>query len=98
MKKAKPIENSENQNERLGTCNVPSMTPESGGKKSFSRFLTNKLRLIKNYELDIDDIHTFIKTLRTKLGLRKSPKKKGYGKFFTDEEKRYLVERMALNK
>lgn len=52
-----------------------------GAKKSAS---------IRKYiaDLYILDFQAFIKVLRSKLGLAKSPKRKGYSKFFTDEEKR----------
>lgn len=51
-------------------------------------YLTEKLWLIKRHNYRINDIKLLAKLARKKLGLKKSPTRKGYDKFFTDEEKR----------
>lgn len=51
------------------------------------RFLRNRLWTIKVHNYNCKRFITF---LRKNLKLNKSPKKKGYAQFFTDEEKRYF--------
>lgn len=39
-------------------------------------------------------LRSFVKCIRKKLNLNKSPKNKGYGQFFTEEEKRYYASKI----
>lgn len=52
------------------------------------QFVRNKLYAIKSHNYQISNIKLFAKFIRRKLNLNKAPKKKGYGRYFTDEEKR----------
>lgn len=42
----------------------------------------------KMYNFKMKNLRNVVKSIRKKLNLNKSPKSKGYGQFFTDEEKR----------
>lgn len=53
------------------------------------KFVLEKLSMIQNHNYKVKNVVRFAKFLRCKLHLQKKPKKKGYEKFFTAEEKRY---------
>lgn len=52
------------------------------------QYLLNKLLAIKTHNYQVNNVKLFAKFLRRKLNLNKAPKKKGYGRYFTDEEQR----------
>lgn len=56
--------------------------------------IPNALRILRNrlWAIKVHNYHCkrYIRFLWKYLKLNKSPKKKGYGQFFTDEEKRYF--------
>lgn len=56
--------------------------------QNIQQIICNKFRAIRNCEFDFNDVRMLFKVLRKKIGLNKSPHKKGYGKFLTDEERR----------
>lgn len=59
-------------------------------KESILKFLeTNMLRL-KNRQIHLSDFPSYGKAIRKSLRLSKSPKKKGFEKLLTDEERRSL--------
>lgn len=58
------------------------------------RYFREKFNAIRVCDMHVHDIRMFIKVLRHKLGLKKTPKKKGYEYFLTDEEKR--LEKMYI--
>lgn len=64
------------------------------------RYFREKFNAIRVCDMHVHDIRMFIKVLRHKLGLKKTPKKKGYEYFLTDEEKRlekmYIYWQMTL--
>lgn len=62
---------------------------DQGKLTSVTHFFCNKIQSMRNCDLRRSDIQIFFKVLRKKIGLAKTPKKKGYGRFLTDEEKRY---------
>lgn len=56
---------------------------------SFRQFLWNKLWTIKLHNYRTRNIRQFAKFLRHKFHLTKEPKHKGYGRYFTEKERRY---------
>lgn len=52
------------------------------------KYVSEKLTAIKNHNYKIKNVLRFAKYLRRKLHMQKKPTKKGYEKFFTNEEKR----------
>lgn len=54
--------------------------------ESFRNFLGNTINQCKR--IKYNDVKMCAKLVRRKLGFNKAPKKKGYGKLITDEEKR----------
>lgn len=77
-----------------GNPSVPSNSQsEQKSKKltidSLKKILVRKLWVLNYHNYNVNNIKLITKITRQKLGLQKSPKKKGYDKFFTDEEKRY---------
>lgn len=53
------------------------------------KYILDKFSVIKNHNYKVRNVVRFAKFLRCKLHLQKKPKKKGYEKFLTVEEKRY---------
>lgn len=68
-------------------CNRHYPDDSSNGIK---KFVLEKFSMIKNHNYKVRNVVRFAKFLRCKLHLQKSPKKKGFEKFFTAEEKRYI--------
>lgn len=56
---------------------------------AFRQFLRNKLWALKVHNYKTKNIRSLAKFLRRKLNFSKTPKKKGYGQYFTEEERRY---------
>lgn len=52
------------------------------------KYICDKINAIRTCNLHMRDLQTLVKGLRRRIGLNKSPKKKGYDKFLTDEERR----------
>lgn len=53
------------------------------------KFVLDKLSMIKNHNYKFKNVFRLAKFVRCKLHLQKTPKKKGYDKFLTTDEKRY---------
>lgn len=53
------------------------------------RFVLDKLSIIRNHNYKVKNVVRFARFLRCTLHLQKKPKKKGYERFLTAEEKRY---------
>lgn len=53
------------------------------------QFLRNKLTAIKLHNYKTNNFKEIIRFFRLKIGLNKSAKRKGYGQFFAEEERRY---------
>lgn len=56
---------------------------------SIRQFLCNKLWALKVHNYKTKNIREFAKYLRRKIKFNRTPKKKGYGQYFTEEERRY---------
>lgn len=55
---------------------------------AIKKFVLEKFSMIKNHNYKVRNVVRFAKYVRCKLHLQKKPKKKGYEKFLTAEEKR----------
>lgn len=67
----------------------PVMATDARRKQSSVRqIICNQFRTIRNLDFDVSDVRVFFKVIRKKFGLTKSPKKKGYATFLSDEERR----------
>lgn len=77
--------------------NIPQMHPdntETTGNNSTTKFILNyiesKITQMRCTNFKFGKFRKCVKLARRSLGLQKSPKKKGYGKLITDEEKRFV--------
>lgn len=59
-------------------------------KKFLFNYVSSKITVIRDAKFNITNLKLCLKMLRKSLNLNKSPKRKGYGKLITDEEKRYI--------
>lgn len=64
--------------------------------RSVWTFIGDKCERLRYFNFHMKHVKQCGKKLRKTLHLNKSPKKKGYGRFLTDEEKRYLLEFHSL--
>lgn len=60
-------------------------------RSSIRQYLRNKFWTIRFHNYKTKNICVLAKFLRHKLNFVKAPKKKGYGQYFTDDEKRYYI-------
>lgn len=63
----------------------------TGSSNLIKKFVLDKFNIIKNHNYKVRNVGQFARFLRCKLHLQKKPKKKGYEKFLTAEEKRYCA-------
>ncbi|KAJ6643670.1 hypothetical protein Bhyg_08634 [Pseudolycoriella hygida] len=70
--------------------NFPKKEKE-GRIESFMNFVENKINRLKSKRIKYNDVKLCAKLVRRKLGFGKSPKRKGYEKLVTDEEKRSIA-------
>lgn len=69
--------------------NFPKKEQCSEGRlETFLNFIENKINRLRSKRIKLNDVKLCAKLVRRKLGFGKSPKKKGYGKLLTDEERR----------
>lgn len=67
-----------------------------GRLETFINFIENKINRLKCKRIKLNDVKLCAKLVRRKLGFGKSPKRKGYGKLITDEERRYFLQRKVI--
>lgn len=77
--------------------NFPKREQCSDGRlETFINFIENKINRLKCKRIKLNDVKLCAKLVRRKLGFGKSPKRKGYGKLITDEERRYILKQKSV--
>lgn len=69
------------------TTTIPNLHTSAGPQHVISYF-ERKINVIRQKRFKVSNFRRYFKTLRKVLHLNKNPKRKGYDKFLTDEEKR----------